>query len=124
MNTDPAARFVVISGCSGGGKSTLIGELAKRGHAVVEEPGRRINADEIARGGAALPWVDVAAFAQRAIEVALQDREHAARHPGLVFFDRSLVDAAVALDHVSCERYAEPLCHAHRYQHRVFLTPP
>ncbi|WP_062733558.1 AAA family ATPase [Sphingobium abikonense] len=124
MDTDPASRFVVISGCSGGGKSTLIDELARRGHAVVEEPGRRIIAEEIARGGAALPWIDLAAFAQRAIEVALQDRENAARHPGWVFFDRSLVDAAVALDHVSVERHAEPLCHAHRYHHRVFLTPP
>jgi predicted ATPase len=35
-------RFVVISGCSGGGKSTLLAELGRRGHAVVEEPGRRI----------------------------------------------------------------------------------
>ncbi|AJP72456.1 AAA family ATPase [Sphingomonas hengshuiensis] len=124
MDTDPAARFVVISGCSGGGKSTLIDELAKRGHAVVEEPGRRIIADEIVRGGAALPWVDLAAFAQRAIEVALQDRKHAARRSGWVFFDRSLVDAVVALDHVSGERHAEPVCHAHRYHTRVFLTPP
>jgi len=124
MDTDLAARFVVISGCSSGGKSTLIDELAKRGHAVVEEPGRHIIADEIARGGAALPWIDLAAFAQRAIEVALQDREHAARHPGFVFFDRSLVDAVVALDHVSGEQHAEPLCRAHRYHYRVFLTPP
>lgn len=59
MDTDPAARFVIISGCSGGGKSTLIDELAKRGHAVVEEPGRRIIADERARGGTALPWIDL-----------------------------------------------------------------
>ncbi|MPT22826.1 MAG: ATPase, partial [Starkeya sp.] len=39
-------RFVVISGCSGGGKSTLLTELARRGFAVVEEPGRRIVAEE------------------------------------------------------------------------------
>jgi len=31
-------RFVVLSGCSGGGKSTLLAELARRGHSVVEEP--------------------------------------------------------------------------------------
>jgi putative ribosome biogenesis GTPase RsgA len=37
-----ADRFVVISGCSGGGKSTLINELRRRGYRVVEEPGRRI----------------------------------------------------------------------------------
>jgi hypothetical protein len=36
----PMNRFVVISGCSGGGKSTLLAELARRGQAVVEEPGR------------------------------------------------------------------------------------
>ena len=35
-------RFVVISGCSGGGKSTLLAELGRRGYAVVEEPGLRI----------------------------------------------------------------------------------
>ena len=51
-------RFVVISGCSSGGKSTLIAELGKRGHAVVDEPGRRIVKEELASGGSALPWLD------------------------------------------------------------------
>jgi predicted ATPase len=32
-------RFVVISGCSGGGISTLFAELGRRGYAVVDEPG-------------------------------------------------------------------------------------
>jgi predicted ATPase len=59
-------RFVVISGCSSGGKSTLIAELGKRGYAVVDEPGRRIVKEELARGGSALPWVDGVAFARRA----------------------------------------------------------
>jgi predicted ATPase len=36
---DVGERFVVISGCSGGGKSALLSELSERGHAVVEEPG-------------------------------------------------------------------------------------
>ncbi|MEL6962475.1 MAG: AAA family ATPase, partial [Pseudomonadota bacterium] len=35
-------NFVVISGCSGGGKSTLLEALKRLGHGVVEEPGRRI----------------------------------------------------------------------------------
>ena len=48
-------RFVVISGCSSGGKSTLIAELSRRGYAVVEEPGRRIVKEEMARNGLALP---------------------------------------------------------------------
>jgi predicted ATPase len=35
--------FVVISGCSGGDKSTLLIELGRRGYATVEEPGRWSN---------------------------------------------------------------------------------
>ena len=75
-------RFVVISGCSGGGKSTLLAELAGRGYAVVEEPGRRIVQEELAASGAALPWVDAAAFAGRAMAVALADRVAARRLSG------------------------------------------
>ena len=67
-------RFVVISGCSSAGKSTLIGELGKRGYAVVNEPGRRIVKEELASGGSALPWVDGIAFARRVITMALADR--------------------------------------------------
>jgi len=117
-------RFVVISGCSGGGKSTLLEEFRRRGYAVVEEPGRRIVREEMARGGTALPWVDAAAFARRAIEMALADREAAARHDGWVFFDRGLIDAAAALEHVTGEPALETFGRAHRYHDRVFLTPP
>ena len=67
-------RFIVLSGCSGGGKSTLLEELLRRGHAVVEEPGRRIVQQELAAGGSALPWLDLEAFARRAVALALADR--------------------------------------------------
>ena len=96
-------RFVVLSGCSGGGKSTLLAELRRRGHATVDEPGRRIVKEESADGGTALPWIDLTAFARRAIEVALADREEARDRSGWVFFDRSLVDAAAALEHAAAE---------------------
>jgi predicted ATPase len=61
-------NFVTISGCSGGGKSTVLAELQQRGFATIEEPGRRIVAEEIKRDGRALPWIDPVAFAGRAIE--------------------------------------------------------
>ncbi|OYW27700.1 MAG: ATPase [Caulobacter sp. 12-67-6] len=116
-------RFVVISGCSGGGKSTLLAELRRRGHAVVEEPGRRIVAEEMAADGAALPWIDPAAFARRAIAMALADREDAPSQ-GWVFFDRGLIDAAVALEHLTGEPAVETLCGLHRYHRQVFMAPP
>lgn len=117
-------RFVVISGCSGGGKSTLLEELRSRGEAVVEEPGRRIVQEEQERGGSALPWIDLAAFARRAISTALADRQSAVELKGWVFFDRGLVDAAAALEHASGEAVLEGLGKAHRYHPRVFLAPP
>ncbi|WP_375783519.1 AAA family ATPase [Bradyrhizobium sp. Pha-3] len=117
-------RFVLISGCSGGGKSTLLAELRGRGYPVVEEPGRRIIADELASGGCALPWIDPVAFLRRALDVALKDMAMAMAHSGWVFFDRGLVDAASALEALTGEPVLRPICSDHRYHARVFVTPP
>jgi predicted ATPase len=117
-------NFVTISGCSGGGKSTLLAELGRRGYATVEEPGRRIVADELAREGSALPWVDAAAFARRAVALSLADRAAAAAFTGWVFFDRGLIDAAVALEHTTGGTAVEALGRVHRCHRRMFMTPP
>ena len=117
-------RFVIISGCSSGGKSTLIAELARRGYATAEEPGRRIVKEELAGDRRALPWVDGAAFSRRAIDISLADREAASGQPGWVFFDRGLIDAAAGLERTSGEPALAIYGPAHRYHHRVFLTPP
>jgi predicted ATPase len=116
-------RFVVISGCSGGGKSTLLAELDRRGFATVEEPGRRIVREELEGDGAALPWVNPLSFARRAIAMSLADMAAAATHQGWVFFDRGLIDAAVALEHVGGEPMRTTVG-VHRFHPRVFLTPP
>jgi len=56
-------NFVTISGCSGGGKSTLLAELRRRGFVTIDEPGRRVVAENsIAVGGVA---VDAVASARR-----------------------------------------------------------
>jgi predicted ATPase len=52
-------RFVVISGCSGGGQSSLVAELGRRGRTILEEPGRRIAAS--LRRVIAMAEADVAA---------------------------------------------------------------
>ncbi|ARP89113.1 ATPase [Bordetella genomosp. 9] len=118
-------RFVIISGCSGGGKSTLLAELSQRGHAVVEEPGRRIVQEQTRTGGQALPWVDMAAFLRRAIDMALDDYANAPRDGSQwVFFDRGLIDAAAALQALTGEPVLDILGHKHRYHPRVFLAPP
>jgi len=88
--------FFVISGCSGGGKSSLLAELARRDFATIEEPGRRVVREELASGGEALPWIDGIAFARRITALARQDHDAARTLSGPVFFDRGLIDAAVA----------------------------
>lgn len=116
-------RFIILSGCSGGGKSTLLAELARHGFATVEEPGRRIVIEETRNNGTALPWIDIEAFARRAIAMALEDRQKAPAD-GLVFFDRGLIDAASALRHVGGDGFIDTLKNTHRYNPLVFLTPP
>ena len=117
-------RFVVISGCSSGGKSTLLAELGRRGHAVVEEPGRRIVGEELRARGSALPWVDATAFLRRAVAMALADRVSGAALDGWVFFDRGLVDAAAGLQHLTGEPVLAAVGRSHRYHRHVFLAPP
>jgi len=117
-------RFVVISGCSGGGKSTLLAELTAPGYSTVEEPGRRIVEDEVARGGSALPWDDAVAFAKRAIAMALNDLERAVGAEGWVFFDRGLIDAAAYLEHLTGDDALVRWCADRSYHDQVFLAPP
>ncbi|RAH99317.1 ATPase [Acuticoccus sediminis] len=115
---------VVISGCSGGGKSTLLEALAARGYATVEEPGRRIVREALASDGGTLPWRDPVAFAHRAIAMAQDDHARVDGLGPLVFFDRGLVDAASFLDHVTDGDALSGLASATRYHTTVFLTPP
>jgi predicted ATPase len=117
-------RFVVISGCSGGGKSALLDALARRGHAVVAEPGRRIVREELDIGGSALPWVDAAAFARRAVDMALADLAAADGAAGWVFFDRGLIDAETALRHATGQLAQGGSAGARRYHRQVFVAPP
>jgi predicted ATPase len=118
-------RFVVISGCSGGGKSALLDELRRQGCPTVEEPGRRIVKEQLLGGGTALPWLDHVAFARGCIAVALSDRKAARRLKGRwVFFDRGLIDASVALQHLTGKPTLNAIKRSHRYHQRVFLAPP
>ena len=118
------SRFVVISGCSGGGKSTLLAELRRRGHAVYDEPGRRVIALEEQIGGQALPWIDLDNFLRKTLSLALDDYARAFDHSGWVFFDRGLIDAAVGLGILRPEEDWTELLRVHPYHLQAFLVPP
>ncbi len=117
----------VISGCSGGGKSTLLDALAKRGVAFVKEPGRRIVRQELDKGGQALPWIDPVAFAHRAMAMARDDWQKIqssgpAQAP--IFFDRSAIDAVSFLKSLLPDTDMQAELGPVRYHKTVFMAPP
>lgn len=118
-------RFI-LSGCSGGGKSTLLSELRRRGFETFKEPGRQIVREEQATGGNALPWVDPEAFAAKAIEMSAAAFDAAAEMSGPVFYDRSFIDAISYASHPNGDVSPEHrhLIETKRYAEQVFLTPP
>ena len=117
---------VVISGCSGGGKSTLLAVLARRGFGVFEEPGRQVVKAELAAGGDGVPWGDVGKFIALCVGLAVRQWDEAARTGGVSLFDRGIVDAVANLAHLKLpvpEAFAALLT-SHRYERRMFMVPP
>lgn len=117
-------KLVVLSGCSGGGKTTLLEELARRGYPCVPEPGRRVILAEEKAGGEALPWENLTRFAEAAMRMAMTDIAQWSESEDWVFCDRGLVDAAAALAHLSGNPLNTYLKHMPRYHTTVFMTPP
>ncbi|MGA8163868.1 MAG: AAA family ATPase [Waddliaceae bacterium] len=115
-------NFVVISGCSGGGKSSLLSELANRGYGVVLEPGRQIVKEQTIIEGTALPWVDLKKFLDLALSRYLFQYNSTKEHQQFVFFDRGIVDALQL--NQSQPKYFENAARKFRYNRLVFLVPP
>ena len=109
---------ILITGCSGGGKSTLLDELERRGHAVVREPGRRLIAAGIT------PWSDLRGFLTAAADIAHADLGWHAEATRPVFYDRGLIDALAGLERDGGPMAAEALGSDRPYCSRVFLAPP
>src|SRR3546814_16443151 len=86
--------FHVITGGPGSGKSTLIEALAVEGFDHMPEAGRAIIRDQVAIGGAALPWADRAAFPELMLGWELRSWHEAHDRAGPVICDRSVPDVA------------------------------
>jgi predicted ATPase len=115
-------NYVVISGCSGGGKSTILSELVRRDYSVVLEPGRQIVKEQHAIEGDALPWINLQKFLDLALSRYLYQFNSQAQTDQLIFFDRGIIDA-VQLDS-SQPSYFQNAANNFRYNRLVFLVPP
>lgn len=119
-------RRIVISGCSGGGKSTLIDGLASKGFQTVPEAGRIVVREALASSGDALPWVDRKNFAEKLAAFAIQQFDATADLDGLVFFDRSVIEALVysQMHNVEMPVWLGQAVRNCRYDDTVFVVPP
>jgi predicted ATPase len=119
-----SARMVVLSGCSGGGKSSLVGPWAHEG-TVRFLPGRQVVREELLVGGPALPWKDTARFAERCIALAVWFFNSARPKGRTVFFDRGVVDAVTALERIGAvPDWAAAVVRHCRYGRRLLMAPP
>lgn len=90
-------RFM-ISGCSGGGKSSLISARAGRGYRVFEETGRQVVREQGLVGGRGLPWVDLVHFVELTVSRSLHFALESLGSSGPSFFDRGPIDQVSALE--------------------------
>jgi predicted ATPase len=119
-------KFIVLSGCSGSGKSSLLSALAGRGYRVVPEPGRQVIREQAFIGGDATPDRDTIRFLELTISRTMHQMISAASTRSRIFFDRSIVDQISGFEQmgttipVHLQRAAELF----RYYRQVFITPP
>jgi len=119
-------NFVVLSGCSGAGKSSLLSGLAQRGYRVFPEPGRQVIREQAYIGGDATPGRDVLKFLDLTISRTMHHMITAASTRSRTFFDRSIVDQVngFGLMKIEVPLYLKKAVELFRYHRRVFIVPP
>ena len=123
-------KFIVITGCSGGGKSTLIAALSQMGYTTMPEAGRIIVKEQMDSGGNYLPSIDPMGFCNLLIEKSVEFYKNATQikntKNNVIFFDRSLIDAISyyhAYSITNKNRYDELLVQL-KFDNPILMTPP
>jgi predicted ATPase len=121
-----ADRFFVLTGGPGSGKTTLVKALDQAGYAISTEAGRAIIQDQEAVGGRALPWRDVAAFAEMMLCWEMRSYRLAQVQAGAVFFDRGIPDVIgyLRLVGLPVPAHMERAAEVFRYSQKVLILPP
>jgi predicted ATPase len=119
-----SVRKVVVTGGPGAGKTVLLDELERRGHPHAPESAREIIRERLAQG--LPPRPAPADFAHEILRRDIEQYRNARAGDGLLFFDRSILDALGMLDQLGVisaperDRYLTE----YPYHRQVFLLPP
>lgn len=120
------ASLVVVSGCSGGGKSSLLSAMARRGYSMKPEPGRQIVKEQSSIEGDAVPWGNIPKFVELCVSRGMHFYNTAKPTQKCVLFDRSIVDAVSSLARfgLPTPAHLRNALKRYRYASVVFMTPP
>lgn len=117
-------NYIILTGGAGGGKTSIIDELQRRGYPVAGETGRAVIRERLAQGLSPRPAP--AEFARQLFQRDLDHFRQHAENTGLTFFDRSFLDSACML-FTENKPYFETIrtiLADWRFNSRVFITPP
>jgi predicted ATPase len=122
-------KLIVISGCSGGGKSTLISELEKQGYSVIPEVGRRVYQERM-KVKKEFTAEDYKNICEEIIAKSVIAYQHAEKIisplADAIFFDRCFLECVSyyqSLKIKDSDKYDE-LVSDSRYFPTIFMTPP
>jgi predicted ATPase len=116
-------NFYVITGGPGGGKTSLLENLAAKGYSYVPETARQIIQHRRAKGLSPRP--DPRTFAEAIFTQDWTNFQMHLHRTAPLFFDRSFLDSACMRFESDAAAYRE-IGHnlKHRYNNNVFIAPP
>ena len=118
------SQLFVITGSSGGGKSTLLEELARRGYSVVPEAGRQLVREQQSIGGVET-GSDLFGQLLFSRSMYLYNQAVESLGSGPIFFDRSIIEPiAYWRSQGQMAPHLERAVEQFRYATDVFMAPP
>lgn len=122
------AKFYVITGGPGVGKTTLLSALKNKGFIVVPEDARRIVQEQMQTNGEGLPWKNKTLYAELMFEASLNTYQKNVNeiYNKTIFFDRSILDTICYrnMEDMPVSEELDKLVHACPYNQKVFILPP
>jgi predicted ATPase len=114
----------ILTGAPGSGKTTILDEL--RGSlSCVDEPARRVLAEQRAIGGVGIAERDPARFVELLLEVAVADHERPSLGDGPTLFDRGIPDCIAYAIHLGVDPgSAVRASDRYRYHDDVLILEP
>jgi predicted ATPase len=114
----------ILTGAPGSGKTAILDEL-RASMRCVDEPARRVLAEQRASEGKGTPEREAARFVQLLLELAVADHDQAQRAGGVVLFDRGVPDCIAYATYLAVDPgMSVAASDRYRYHDEVLILEP